>query len=106
MELFDEICGHKTLRRLEQLVSNMIILDNDLFSYNAEQARGDDAHNLVRVVMELGLALQELIDCIGRRHERLVGEFLKLYGTIPETFPGNENVRSYAGGVSNWVRGN
>lgn len=103
----DHVYEHATMWRLEGLAADLIILDNDLLSYNKEQAVGDEGHNLVRVVMEqFGLGLQEAIDWMGERYAEVVDEFLAVYETVSVVFAGDEDAQRYAWGVGNWVRGN
>ncbi|KAK0660786.1 terpene cyclase [Cercophora samala] len=107
MELPDEVYEHDVVRKLEIMAADMIILDNDLVSYNVEQARGEEGHNLVRVAMhQFGFGLQESIDWVGKHHAGVLDAFLMLYGTIPVAFPGETDLHQYAWGVGNWVRAN
>jgi len=75
------------------------------------QSRDDADHNLVTVVMnEKGLSLQETYDWIGRYHDDVADEFLRLYKDLP-SFPDeseqvNREIREYVYGLGNWVRTN
>jgi hypothetical protein len=77
----------------------------------SRQSRDDADHNLVTVVMkEKGLSLQETYDWIGRLHDDVADEFLRLYKDLP-SFPDeseqvNREIREYAYGLGNWVRTN
>ncbi|KAM7196900.1 terpene cyclase [Naviculisporaceae sp. PSN 640] len=107
MDMPDDVYEHDILRKLEQLAADMIILDNDLLSYNVEQARGDEAHNLVKVVMnQFGLGVQESLHYVGSYHRKVMDEFLRVYKNIPAVFQGDKAIERYAWGVANWVRAN
>ncbi|KAJ7474192.1 terpenoid synthase [Mycena latifolia] len=74
----------------------------------ARQARGDDGHNLVRIVMhQYNISPQQAMNWISDLHETNVNEFLALWASIP-TFGGplDREVRTYADGLGNWVRAN
>ncbi|KAI0290411.1 isoprenoid synthase domain-containing protein [Multifurca ochricompacta] len=51
MDLPDEAVNHPTIQELSVLATDMIILDNDIASYNNEQARGDDNYNIITILM-------------------------------------------------------
>ncbi|KAH8585340.1 terpenoid synthase [Bisporella sp. PMI_857] len=107
----DHVMKHPTIEYLTELCTDMISIGNDLYSYNTEQARGDEGHNLVTVVMvELDIPLQEAYDWIGHLHDDLVRDFLAEYTNFP-SFPDesetvNREIREYADGLGNWVRTN
>ncbi|RDW85332.1 terpenoid synthase [Coleophoma cylindrospora] len=116
----DELINHPTIERLALLSIDMILIGNDLVSYNIElraplqpisQSRGDEGHNLLTVVMqEHGLTLQEAFDWIGRLHNDLVSQFLKIYAEIPAFVSRcgilGPEVSSYVDALGNWVRAN
>ncbi|KAJ7474144.1 hypothetical protein FB451DRAFT_1398142 [Mycena latifolia] len=72
------------------------------------QARDDDGHNLVRIVMhQYNMNHQQAMNWISDLHDEIVDEFLALWESIP-TFGGplDREVRTYADGLGNWVRAN
>ena len=83
---------------------------NDAGRVNNRQSRGEEAHNLVTVVMkELAVPVQEAFDWIGRYHDGLVDRFLSLYRNSVPVFEDekvNAELREYLDGVGNWVRCN
>lgn len=104
----EEVMRHPVMEKLSELCIDMLIVGNDLCSWNVEQARGDDGHNLVTVVMrQFHMDAQEAMDYIGALHDELVDEFLQTWHAIP-TFGGplDREVRIYCDGLGNWVRGN
>ncbi|KAK4107373.1 terpenoid synthase [Canariomyces notabilis] len=112
MDLPEHVVAHPTLRRLEHLATDMIIIGNDVVSYDREQSQPDQAeHNIISVVMAAQhCSVQEAMDWVGRFHDELVDSFLAEYKSLPE-FPQeqeseavNEHVREYANALANWVR--
>lgn len=102
---------HPTVERLAVLCADLIAMGNDLYSYNKEQACGDEGHNLITVVMkERGLDVQEAFDWVGRCCDVLIEEFGELYEDLPwfedESDSANRELREYVDGIGNWVRAN
>ncbi|KAJ7474169.1 terpenoid synthase [Mycena latifolia] len=108
MNIPDEVITHPVLVKLTNLCIDALIIGNDLCSWNVEQARGDDGHNLVRIVMhQYNMNPQQAMNWISDLHDEIVDEFLALWESIP-TFGGplDREVRTYADGLGNWVRAN
>ncbi|KAM7218649.1 Isoprenoid synthase domain containing protein [Rhypophila decipiens] len=110
MDLPDHVVAHPTLKRLEELSTDMIILGNDIVSYDREQSQpGQAEHNIISAIMSsLKLDVQGAMDWVGRYHDGLVDEFLAEFETLP-TFPEesqqvNAYVVEYADALANWVR--
>ncbi|EEB97691.1 hypothetical protein MPER_02940 [Moniliophthora perniciosa FA553] len=76
---------------------------------NVEQARGDDSHNIIRVVMDShGTDIQGALNYISSFHDRLSKEFLETLSNVP-TFGDaivDYEVSVYLDGLGNWVRAN
>ncbi|KAK0622812.1 terpenoid synthase [Immersiella caudata] len=107
----DHVMNHPTIQRMTDLCTDMVSIGNDLYSYDKEQSRDDADHNLVTVVMkEKGLSLQETYDWIGRYHDDVADEFLRLYKDLPpfpdESEQVNREIWEYVYGLGNWVRTN
>lgn len=82
----------------------------DICSYNVEQARGDDQHNLITVIMkERGLDVQGAMDSLGAWHRELVSDFV---GAMIDLTTGiwslevDEELKEYVWGIGNWVTAN
>ena len=70
------------------------------------QARGDDGHNLVTVVMhQFQMDIQSAINWISQLHDKHAAEFLECWKDIP-TFGGpvDREIRIYLDTVGNWIR--
>ncbi|KAK7451208.1 hypothetical protein VKT23_012544 [Stygiomarasmius scandens] len=108
MNIPDEVIAHPTIVNLSILAIDMLIIGNDLCSYNVEQSRGDHGHNLVTVVInQFQLDVQKALNWIGNLHDGLANQFLEAWKEIP-TYGGpiDREIRTYADGLGNWVRGN
>ncbi|KAI3614315.1 hypothetical protein WG66_000253, partial [Moniliophthora roreri] len=109
MNVPDEVFSDPIIQRLTELTVDMIILCNDFCSYNVEQARGDDSHNIIRVVMDShGTDVQGALNYISSLHDRLSKEFLETLPNVP-TFGDatvDYEVSVYIEGLGNWVRAN
>ncbi|KAJ7776404.1 terpenoid synthase [Mycena metata] len=104
----DEMITHPVIVRLTNLCIDALIIGNDLCSYNVEQARGDDGHNLVTIVMhQHNLDVQGAMNRILCLHDNIVDEFCHLWDRIP-TFcgPVDREIRTYTDGLGNWIRAN
>lgn len=83
----------------------------DLYSYNVEQARDEDSHNLVAVTMrEKNLGVQEAMDHIGEMYDDMRTKFCEDFENIPyfsQYSPEvNELVHKWCWYVGNWVTTN
>jgi len=80
MDIPDEIRRHPVIVELEELAVDLIVIANDILSYNKEQAVGDDEHNIVTVIMsQFGLGMQEAIDKAGKLSAEKMARFEFLY---------------------------
>ncbi|KAF8511105.1 terpenoid synthase [Gautieria morchelliformis] len=107
MNIPDEVMNHPIIMKLCELAGDMILIANDVISYNVEQARGEEGHNLVTVLMDqYNVDRQTAMDCIGELHDDFVEQFLATWKKIP-TFGGpvDEDIRTYTDGLANWIRG-
>ncbi|KAI0062689.1 terpenoid synthase [Artomyces pyxidatus] len=108
MDLPDEAVEHPVIQELSSLAVDMILLGNDIASYNLEQARGDDIHNIVTIVMHHEKTDIEGAMCwVARYHKALEARFMELYDQVPK-FGGliDSQLAIYVDGLGNWVRAN
>jgi len=74
----DEILDHPTMRRLTELFVDVLIHENDIVSYQKEDA-ADEPHNMLTVYMHASkVSLQEAIDWSETEIDRCVEEFVQL----------------------------
>ncbi|KAI0291779.1 terpenoid synthase [Multifurca ochricompacta] len=109
MDLPDEAVNHPTIQELSVLATDMIFLDNDIASYNVEQARGDDNYNIITIVMhqnktDVRGAMNWVYEC----HKELEEKFMDIYENKIPKFgePVDEQLAQYVDGIGNWVRAN
>ncbi|KAL2141606.1 hypothetical protein VTI28DRAFT_2152 [Corynascus sepedonium] len=107
MDIPDYIREHPILRLLETLAVDLIVIGNDLLSYNKEQAVGDDEHNIVTVIMvQFGVDVQEAIDRAGELSREKTDRFNALYGLLPRWVgPVDLDVQRLADGMAQCVSG-
>ncbi|KAF7320642.1 Terpene cyclase [Mycena chlorophos] len=110
LNLPDEIINHPVVIKLTDLCIDALIIGNDLCSYNIEQARGDDGHNLVTIVMhQYDLDVQGAMDWISVLHDQIAADFLDTYENFPDldvSVQVFEDLQVYLDGLGNWVRAN
>ncbi|KAG6860874.1 hypothetical protein C0995_006554 [Termitomyces sp. Mi166 len=108
LNLPDEFFEDPVIQRLTDACIDMIILSNDMCSYNVEQARGDNGHNIVIVVMHHeNIGLNEAMRWIGDHYSKLVHNFLLDLSYVPSFGKEvQEDVDHYIYGMANWVRAN
>lgn len=126
MDLPDEVVEHPVIQKLSILAIDMILLGNvcsqisrspysssrtvwrlqDIASYNLEQSRGDDNHNMVTIVMhQYGTDIAGAMSWIENYHKTLEKDFMKLYSKLPR-WGGkiDAELQIYVDGIGNWVR--
>ncbi|KAF9034651.1 terpenoid synthase [Hymenopellis radicata] len=108
LSLPDTVMDDPIIKELTSLCIDMVCIGNDIYSYNVEQSRGDDGHNLVPIVMhQLGLDIHSALQWISNLHDDLVAKFLKAWNHIPVYGgPLDFEMRTYTEGLGNWVRAN
>ncbi|KAF8884393.1 terpenoid synthase [Infundibulicybe gibba] len=109
MDLPDSVLADPAIQKLTSTCIDMVVIANDLHSYNIEQALGEDGHNLVRVVMdEQGSTLEGALAWISHLHDDLIEVFLREYKRVPTQWGSpalNDQVAEYVQAIINWVRG-
>ncbi|KAJ6490976.1 terpenoid synthase [Mycena sanguinolenta] len=104
-DLPDSVVDHPHIERLARGAIDMTILANDLYSYNVEQSRGDDEHNMVTVAMrEKNFNVQQAVDHVGEQYQQLSRAFCEDIKNLPRfPDPVDRLAREYAAGMSLWV---
>ncbi|KAK0220880.1 terpenoid synthase [Armillaria nabsnona] len=106
-DLPDEVFYHPTVVALRRMSCDLIIMDNDLASYNKEQALEEYPHNIVVSVMnELNCDLEDALSWVEDHHRSIRTKFLTLWTEIPSWGSDIDVLASrYLHGTVNWVRG-
>lgn len=85
-----------------------VITIKDIVSYNLEQSRGDDSHNIITIVMnEFGTDANGAMLWVQDFHTELEKKFHAAMAALPEwEEPLNSQVKEYCDGLGHWVRAN
>jgi hypothetical protein len=80
----------------------------DIVSYNLEQARGDEGHNIITIVMhEHDTDVNGAMLWVADYHTKLETMFLEAMAAIPKWGElVDSQVMQYCNGLGNWVRAN
>ncbi|KAI1789704.1 terpenoid synthase [Ganoderma leucocontextum] len=110
LSLPPEVYGHPALQELRAAVTDIIIYDNDLASYNKEQASGDDLHNIITIAMhendlDLNGALEWVAEHHGGRIKDALAAWRRALGLSFSRRVG-EDLLVYIDHVMNWPRAN
>jgi hypothetical protein len=88
LDIPDEIMTHPSMESLLVLTADSIVLTNDLYSYNNEQAAGHGGHNLLTVVMnEKGVDLDGALDWLSEYNGVVLSRFQEQYRMLPSWGP-------------------
>ncbi|KZV73684.1 terpenoid synthase [Peniophora sp. CONT] len=110
LSLPQEVVDHPVIKEMEILGTDMILLFNDIASYNIEQARDDDSHSIATSVMHYhDTDVQGAMDWVENHHRGLEARFLELYyHHVPKYHSCHldADVARYVDGLGNWIRAN
>ncbi|KAI9457947.1 terpenoid synthase [Lactarius psammicola] len=109
LNLPDEAVEHPVIEEMIVLATDMIVLSNDIASYNVEQARGDDGHNIITVIMHHQKTdIQSAMNWVYDYHKAAEERFMELYWNQIPKFgePVDTDLARYVEGLGNWVRSN
>ncbi|KAH9053669.1 isoprenoid synthase domain-containing protein [Lactarius vividus] len=94
LDIPDEIMIHPAMESLLSLVADSIVLTNDLYSYNNEQAAGHGGHNILTVVMN------------EKAWTLVLSRFQAQYRMIPSWGPDLDRiVTAFVERLGHWIRG-
>ncbi|KAF8486350.1 terpenoid synthase [Russula ochroleuca] len=107
LDIPDEVMTHSSMERIRSLAAESMVLGNDLYSYNIEQASGHGGHNIITVVMnEKGVDLDGALDWVEEYHERILSEFQAQYRLLPSWGPAIDlRVKTYVERLASFIRG-
>ncbi|KAL1851842.1 hypothetical protein Plec18170_006145 [Paecilomyces lecythidis] len=107
----DEVADHEIVKKMSIVTGDLVIIANDVYSYNVEQSGGQKrvAHNIIDVVLrERQKGVQDAMDVVGAVYSDLFLSLVDYYNNLP-TFnepEWNEVLREYALGLLDWVEAN
>ncbi|KAK6980733.1 terpene cyclase [Favolaschia claudopus] len=108
LDIPDEVFYHPSIQNLQWNIAELIFLDNDMFSYNKEQATGDDCHNILTIAMrEFNIDLDGAMAWLYEHHAKVQAEFLAGLQEVPSFgLEIDEHVRDYIWSMGIWPRSN
>ncbi|KAK0501968.1 terpenoid synthase [Armillaria luteobubalina] len=100
----DDVFNHPTVAALRSAGRDLMIMDNDLASYNKEQALEKHPHNILVCVMnEQKCDLHDALSWVEDTYRSTRNKFLMLWTEIPLWGPEMDVIAShYLHGIANW----
>ncbi|KAG1874825.1 isoprenoid synthase domain-containing protein [Suillus subluteus] len=108
MDLPDEVFYHPVIVELVECIAELMLIDNDMISYNKEQATREANHNLITIVMvEIGLDRSGAMAWAARYHAEVEKRFTDGLAKVPSWGPSTDVlVKEYLDGMATWARAN
>ncbi|KAL0947618.1 hypothetical protein HGRIS_013708 [Hohenbuehelia grisea] len=108
LDLPEEVLEHKAIEEQRALAIDMILICNDICSYNVEQSKGEASHNFIVILMrELQVDIAGAMDWLSAHHKTLVDRFLVQMASLPSLGADlDQRVQQYVNGLGDIVRGN
>ncbi|KAI9442038.1 terpenoid synthase [Lactarius psammicola] len=103
----DEVMAHPSVELLRSLAAESLVLGNDLYSYNIEQAAGHGGHNIITVVMnEKKVNLHRALDWVAEYHGQVLSKFQAQHRVLPSWGPNiDRKLKTYVGRLAQFIRG-
>lgn len=103
----DKVMAHPSIERLQSLAAESLVLGNDLYSYNIEQAAGHGGHNIITVVMnEKKVDLHRALDWVAEYHGQVLSDFQAQRRVLPSWGPiTDRKVKKYVERLAQFIRG-
>ncbi|KAF8529365.1 terpenoid synthase [Gautieria morchelliformis] len=106
----DDAMNEPKIVELENAAIDIISLSNDAYSFDIEQSRDDDAHNMLTCIMRSeNVSLQEAMSLLQAHISTLAAQFLAIRAQVWEAShsdPVDASLLAYIDGIGNWVRAN
>ncbi|KAL4067245.1 isoprenoid synthase domain-containing protein [Scleroderma yunnanense] len=108
LNLVDEVYYHPAVTELISYVAELILIDNDMASYNREQGTGDENHNLITAIMhELRLDRSGAMTWAAAYHSEVEAKFTNGLRELPSWGSTLDlQLKQYLNGTANWARAN
>ncbi|KAG1746797.1 isoprenoid synthase domain-containing protein [Suillus occidentalis] len=108
MDLPDEVFYHPVIMGLAECITDLLVIDNDMISYNKEQAAGNEGHNIISTVMfELGLDIGGAMAWATHYHAEVQKRFIDGLAKVPSWGPSVDVlVKEYLNGIAMAARAN
>nr|WDV18262.1 sesquiterpene synthase [Ganoderma sinense] len=104
----DEAFYHPAVKQLQDASTELVVLDNDVASYNREQATGHGKWNILSVAMhQFGLDLHGATEWVAQHHKEVEARFFDALARLPSFGPAvGAELQEYVACVAAWPRGN
>ncbi|EIN12000.1 terpenoid synthase [Punctularia strigosozonata HHB-11173 SS5] len=103
----DEIMNRPEMYSLHIAAIDMLILGNDMCSYNVEQSKGDDRHNIVTILMhQKNIGVQDAMYELAKIHAAAEERFHTARAAVMSWPELDTQLTEYVDGLGNWVRAN
>ncbi|GJJ14034.1 hypothetical protein Clacol_008291 [Clathrus columnatus] len=106
IEIPEEVLTHPLMVTMKNCVNDFVAFSNDIFSYNVEQARGDE-HNMITVMMKkYNLDLQSAVNRVGDLCIDAIKTYQKARADFPSFGPTvDRDLESFFHGLQSWMSG-
>lgn len=107
LDIPDDVFYHPAMNELSLYATEMLIIDNDLVSYNREQASGDTNNILFVIMRQFNCSLDHAMAWAAAYHSQLEARFMDAFKRMPSWgLEIDSQVEEYCQGIANWPRGN
>ncbi|KAG2099848.1 terpenoid synthase [Suillus discolor] len=108
IDLPDEVLYDPVIMDLAECITDLVLIDNDMISYNKEQAVGNEAHNIISTIMfDLGLDVGGAMAWAAHYHTEVQKRFIDGLVKVPSWGASVDAlVKEYLDRTAMWARGN
>ncbi|KAG8995769.1 hypothetical protein FRB94_011659 [Tulasnella sp. JGI-2019a] len=103
----DEVFDHPLVKTMENCANDIVVLANDIYSWNIEQAQGHTA-NIITVLMKAkNLSVQTAMDLVGEEIQKRFRTYLDCKARLPSWGPTvDRDAHAYFTVLEDWSAGN
>jgi len=106
VDIPDELFVHPVLKALEDCAFDIVAMQNDVYSFNKEQAVGDDQNLVIVVMAKRNVDLQTSINIIVDIVAEYIQKFIDLRKQLPSFGPEvDKEVNRYVDSIAHFIRG-
>ncbi|KAG8900686.1 hypothetical protein FRC00_011755 [Tulasnella sp. 408] len=106
LDLPDEVFEHPLIQTMENCSNDIVVLANDVYSWNIEQAQGHTANIITVLMNQKDIPVQEAMDIVGQEIQKR----FQLYSLSKSQLPSwgtevDKGVQAYATVLEDWTIG-
>ncbi|KAH9992251.1 terpenoid synthase [Russula compacta] len=107
LDIPDKVMTHPSIEMIRSLTAESLVLANDLYSYNIEQAAGHGGHNVITVIMkEKDVDLEGALDWVAEYHGQVLSQFQAQCQLLPSWGATTDlKVKTYVERLAYFIRG-